>query len=122
MLNIKQLNEEIEKLLNETEQELEISDKVRYHESIEDELKELGINIDELEIQLLVSEYTIPKNFKEYFTKEINNNLSDEQKKKKVLIKYIGDWKVIFINNGFDNYIVIGKRPIVSAVEELWED
>ena len=38
MLNrLKRLNEEIEKLLNETEQELEISDKVRYHESIEDD-------------------------------------------------------------------------------------
>ena len=100
MKSAKELIEELSKY----DSELEISERRVIIESIEDELKSFGIDIDELELQLLIVEYTIPQKFKSYFAKEIRNNLSDEQKKKRVLIKYIGNWKVIFINNGFDKY------------------
>ena len=34
----------------------------------------------------------------------------------------IGNYYYTVINRGFDDYIVIGKHPIINAVEEQWED
>ncbi|MCR5265179.1 MAG: hypothetical protein K6E29_01125 [Cyanobacteria bacterium RUI128] len=90
--------------LAEVEQRLEISDKTGYNEDVEDDLKALGIDTDALELQLLVCDLTTPDSLKKRLTSEINTHMSDEQKKEKIVVKYIGDWKVIFINNGFDNY------------------
>lgn len=53
---------------------------------------------------------------------EFNTHMSVKDREQQLVTKPIGSYYYTIINNGFDNYIVIGKRPIVSAVEELWED
>ena len=53
---------------------------------------------------------------------EFNTHMSDEDRKRKLVTKPIGDYYYTVINRGFDDYIVIGKRLIIDAVEEQWED
>jgi hypothetical protein len=44
---------------------------------------------------------------------EINSNLSDEDMKHAIVSKPIGNYVYTFINKGFDNYVIIGKKEIV---------
>ncbi len=49
---------------------------------------------------------------KEYLRHELNNNLTEKEKKKKILKKPIGDYIYTIENNGFDNYKYINKVKI----------
>ena len=53
---------------------------------------------------------------------EFNTHMSDEDRKRRLVTKPIGNYYYTIINRGFDDYIVIGKRPIIGAVEAQWED
>lgn len=43
-----------------------------------------------------------------YISKELNNNLTKQERKIKYLKKYIGDYCFIIKNNGFNNYQIKG--------------
>lgn len=43
---------------------------------------------------------------------ELNTNLTNEQKKEKILRRYIGNHRYIIENNGFNEYRIIGKNDI----------
>lgn len=49
---------------------------------------------------------------KEYLRHELNNNLTEKEKKKKILKKPIGDYIYTIENNGVDNYKYINKVKI----------
>ena len=53
---------------------------------------------------------------------EFNTHMSDEDRERRLVTKPIGKYYYTIINNGFNDYIVIGKRPIISEVEEQWGD
>ncbi len=53
---------------------------------------------------------------------EINTHMSEEDRNRSLVTKPIGNYYYTFINRGFDDYIIIAKRPIISIVEEDWED
>ncbi len=53
---------------------------------------------------------------------EFNTHMSDEDRKRSLVTKPIGNYYYTIINKGFDEYIIIGKRPIIDAVERQWED
>ncbi len=43
---------------------------------------------------------------------ELNTNLTKEQRNKKVITKYIGNYKYTIQNRGFNEYRIINKREI----------
>lgn len=53
---------------------------------------------------------------------ELNTHLSEEQRKKEIITKAIGDYYYTIENNGFDNYRIIGKKPIDIDVDEWWDE
>ena len=53
---------------------------------------------------------------------EFNTHLSDRDRTRKYVTKPIGDYYYTIINRGFDDYIVVGKRPIITDVEVIWEE
>lgn len=53
---------------------------------------------------------------------ELNTNMSDKQRKQKVVTKAIGDYYYTIENNGFNEYRIIGKEKIDSDVEEWWNE
>ena len=53
---------------------------------------------------------------------EINTNLTNEERKKNVLVKPVGDCYYTFINKGFNDYIIIGKKEIANNIEEEWSN
>ncbi len=50
-----------------------------------------------------------------------NTDLTDEERMQRIISKPIGDYVYTIINNGYNEYIVIGKNPIES-IDEDWED
>jgi len=40
---------------------------------------------------------------------ELNTNLTNEQREKKILTRYIGKYRYRIENNGFNEYRIIGK-------------
>ena len=50
-----------------------------------------------------------------------NTYMSDEDRQCRVVTKPIGDYYYTIINNGFDDYIVIGKAKIVAEADDIWE-
>lgn len=57
----------------------------------------------------------LSRNGDKFFTHlrhELNNNLTEKEKKKKILKKPIGDYIYTIENNGFDNYKYINKVKI----------
>ena len=50
-----------------------------------------------------------------------NTDLTDEERMRRIISKPIGDYVYTIINNGYNEYIVIGKSPIES-IDEDWED
>ena len=54
----------------------------------------------------------LPKNEYSHVMNEIATNLTEEQSKKKVFSKHIGDYIYTVENNGFGNYRVIKKKKI----------
>ena len=57
-----------------------------------------------------------------YVMSELNTHLSDEQRKKEIITKAIGDYYYTIENNGFDNYRIIGKKSIDIDVDEWWDE
>ena len=53
---------------------------------------------------------------------EFNTNMSDEDRKCHVVTKAIQDHYYVIINNGFDNYTVIGKYEIPEYSSRDWEE
>lgn len=50
---------------------------------------------------------------------ELNTHLSDEDRKHALVSKPIGNYIYTVINNGFDNYIVVGKTEIESSIQDF---
>lgn len=57
-------------------------------------------------------EVQLPKNEYAQVMHELNTNLTEEQRKKKIISKNIGDYKYTFQNEGFNEYRIINKRKI----------
>lgn len=57
------------------------------------------------EIELPTDEYAM-------VLRELNTNLTAEQRKKRIVRKYIGNYLYTVINNGFNEYKIIGKDSI----------
>jgi hypothetical protein len=53
---------------------------------------------------------------------EFNTHMSDEDRRHRIVTKPIGEYYYTIIKNGFDDYIVIGKRAISGESYGLWED
>ena len=51
---------------------------------------------------------------------ELNTHMSDEEKERSIVTKPIGDYYYTVINQGFDDYLIIGKRRIVEELEDEW--
>ena len=63
----------------------------------------------------------LPKEEYALVMSELNTHLSDSDRNRKLLVKPIGNSYYVVLNNGFDEYIIIGKYPIVTNIEEQWE-
>ena len=50
-----------------------------------------------------------------------NTDLTEEERKQRIISKAIGDYVYTIINNGYNEYIVIGKNPI-EIIDDDWED
>ena len=48
---------------------------------------------------------------------ELNTHMSEEDRQKAIVSKPIGDYIYTVINYGFDDYVVIDKRPIDTEFE-----
>ena len=64
----------------------------------------------------------LPKSEYALVISEFNTNLSDEERTHRIVTKPIGEYYYTVINNGFNEYIVIGKIKIVDDVYDVWED
>ena len=53
---------------------------------------------------------------------ELNTHMSEEDRKRYIVAKPIGNYYYTIVNRGFNDYTIIGKRPIVPETEELLED
>lgn len=53
---------------------------------------------------------------------EFNSHLTEEERKQRVITKPIGNYVYTVINNGFNDYIVIGKNLIDETYGREWED
>ena len=49
---------------------------------------------------------------------ELNTHLSEKDKQRKLVTKPIGNYYYTFLNKGFNDYIIIGKREIIPDVED----
>ena len=49
-----------------------------------------------------------------------NTDLTDEERMKDIISKAIGDYVYTIINNGYNEYVVIGKNPI-EYIDEDWQ-
>ena len=80
-----------------------------------------------LEERLAIAENEIPQDIIEFakthkarmtiqekikITHELNTNLIEEERKKPIVYRYIGDYEYIAINFGMDNYYFIKKKKI----------
>ena len=80
-----------------------------------------------LEERLAIAENEIPQDIIEFakthkarmtiqekikITHELNTNLTEEERKKPIVYRYIGDYEYIAINFGMDNYYFIKKKKI----------
>lgn len=61
----------------------------------------------------------LPKNEYAKVTHELNTHLTEEERKKKILSKAIGNYIYFFENNGFDNYRIFERIPID---DEGWDE
>ena len=61
---------------------------------------------------------TLPKDEYAYVMHELNTHLSEKDKKRKLVTKLIGNYYYTFLNKGFNDYIIIGKREIIPDVED----
>lgn len=52
---------------------------------------------------------------------ELNNNLSDEDRKHGVIVKYIDNYRYTVINYGFDSYRIVGKS-MINSVYKVWKN
>lgn len=57
-------------------------------------------------------EIPIAKNEKEMVRKALNTDLTSEERKKKIIVRNIRNWKYKVINNGFDDYTIIDVEEI----------
>ena len=62
----------------------------------------------------------LPEDEYAHVISELNSNMSETDKSKKLVTKPIGDYYYTVINQGFNEYVIIGKRPIISDVENEW--
>lgn len=55
---------------------------------------------------------------------EFNSNMSDEERKHRVVSKAIGDYWYTVLNQSYNEYIVINKTPIedLDNIKELWKE
>ena len=53
---------------------------------------------------------------------ELNSHLSDEDRRHKIISKPIGNYVYVFINRGYDDYVIIGKYLIDAEDESAWEE
>lgn len=78
-------------------------------------LQKLKRSSDFLTIKLPKQEYA-------QVMSELNTNLSREQRAQKIITKCIGDYVYTVENNGFDDYRIIGRKPIKGTFADLWSD
>ena len=69
-----------------------------------------------------IKQLFLPKDEYAKVISEFNTNMSDEDRMCRIVTKPIGDYFYTIINNGFNDYMVIGKRPIVEKAYDLWEE
>ena len=50
-----------------------------------------------------------------------NSHMSDEDRKHQIVAKPIGNHIYVIMNNGYDDYVVIGKYPIDEEDDLSWE-
>ena len=67
-------------------------------------------------------EIILPKDEYAHVISELNTHMSEEDRIHTVVSKPIGEHMYTFINNGFDDYVIIGKCPIVSEIITEWEE
>ena len=60
----------------------------------------------------------LPKDEYAYVMHELNTHLSEKDKQRKLVTKPIGNYYYTFLNKGFNDYIIIGKREIIPDVED----
>ncbi len=55
---------------------------------------------------------------------EFNSNMSDQERKHRVVSKAIGDYWYTVLNQSYNEYIVINKTPIedLDNIKELWKE
>ncbi len=59
-----------------------------------------------------IEEIPLSDREKEAVTHILNNNLSDEERKRGVVSKAVGDYYYTFRNRGFNSYEFIDRQPI----------
>lgn len=54
----------------------------------------------------------LPEDEYAHVMSELNTHMSEEDRKKKIVVKPIGDYNYIVVIRGFDDYIITDKIPI----------
>lgn len=66
--------------------------------------------------------YRLPTDEYAHVMSEINTHMTETERKQKVVTKAIGNYYYTFENNGFDDYRILGKKPIDDDVAEWWDE
>lgn len=78
-------------------------------------------NEKRIEVASHYEQIILPKDEYAMVMSELNTHLSDDERKYRIITKPVGDYYYTVINNGFDDYIIIGKNPIDNVYDEEWE-
>lgn len=75
----------------------------------------------ELEYAEKLKTVEVDYNERERVRHELNNNLTDEDRKHGVIVKYIDNYRYTVINYGFDSYRIVGKN-MINSVYKVWKN
>ena len=66
--------------------------------------------------------FRLPKDEYAHVMSEINTHMTEAERSQKVVTKPIGNFYYTFENNGFDDYRILGKKPIDDDFAEWWDE
>lgn len=64
----------------------------------------------------------LPKKEYAHVMSEIATNMNEWEKKQPIVTKAIGKFRYTYENNGFGDYRIIMKQPIVDEIERVWRE
>ena len=86
---------------------------MKYKDFITSRLEYCSDGSDMQQIMLPNDEYA-------HVISELNTHMSDGEERHRIVTRPIGDYYYTVINQGFNDYVIIGKRRIVEEIQDEW--